>query len=158
VIGPSLVLTGKHRQPDTNQLYSLLLTVLLVIAIGTIRTGPQVFRERHRLYTPAVTNKLKEVGEAVQSNVIGSGDSIIGSFMATSTFRLMRQISSYEQVDVHELPVLPANLQTEPTTIATDPRADNLVSRFGKTASLIKEIVRPNRILYLKRKLWPVVV
>lgn len=153
VIGPSLILTDKHYSPESTELYSLSLTVLTIIATGTIRTGPEVFRERHRLYTPAVTNKLKEVGESVQSNVIGSGDSVIGSFMSVSAFRLMRQVSACDQVDVHELPVLPASMQTEPTTIDIDPQSDDSVSRFGYIVSLIMEIVKPQRVLYMKREL-----
>lgn len=153
VIGPSLILNNKCHRPESTDLYLLSITALTIVATGTIRTGPEVFRKRHRLYTPAVTNKLKEVGESVQPNVFGSGDSIIGSFMSMSAFSLMRQVSACEQVDVHDLPVLPASMQTEPTIIAIEPRSDDSVSRFGKTISLIMELVKPHQLLYLKREL-----
>lgn len=149
-VGPSLLLTTQPPDTDQAQLYSLALTVLILVATGTTRTGPEVFRERNRLYTPSITNKLKEVGEPVGHNVIGSGDSIIGSFLSLSTLTLMRQVSSSEQVDVHELPVVPASMQAEPTTLALKPRMDETSSRFGPIMSLIAEVVRPNRVLYLK--------
>lgn len=152
VIGPSLILTGKHHNLQRAEIYSLSLTILVIIAVGTTRTGPEVFRERHRLYTPAVTNKLEEVGGSVGPNVIGSGESIIGSFLSISTLKLMTQVSACEQIDVHELPVLPASMQTEPTTIAIKPRSNSVDSRLGVIISLLLEIVRPNRVLYLKRE------
>lgn len=152
VIGPSLVLTGTRQSTDWSGVSSLSLVVLVCLASGTTRTGPEVFRERSRLYTPAVTNKLKEVGEPVNHNVIGSGDSILGSYFSLSTFRLMRQIYDHEQVDAHELPVVPASMQGEPTTIALEPQPEDSPSRLGHTWYLLFQVVRPNLILFLKRK------
>lgn len=152
VTGPSLVLDGQHHSPYPIELYSLSLTVLTMVTTGSVRTGPKVFRERQRLYTSAVTNKLKEAGEAVEPNVISSGDSIIGGFMSTSTFRLMRQVAVCDQVDVHELPVVPASMQTEPTTINLDPPIEDSSPRSGHIVDLVYQIVRSNLVLFLKRE------
>lgn len=138
--------------------YSLIATqglvadVLVFGTAGTLSTGPRFFRERGRLYNKAVADKLKEVHEPVEPNVIHSSESIIGRFLSISMLGLMRRVSEVDQIDLHELPVLPASMQSEPITIALDPSFRHERAHNGPIMSLILEVVRPNRVLYCKRK------
>lgn len=142
--------TLSSRRIDQNHLALLGLTLFLFLTTGTIRLGPEVFRERARLYNRAVTEKLKEVGEPIEPNVFGSGDSIIGSFMMASTFKMMRQVAMGEQIDLHELPVVSADMQAEPTTIALKPQVEHVESNVGPILSLVWEVTKPIWVVQVK--------
>lgn len=150
--GPDLDRSSTLASPvaDREHLISLFLSLSVLLSTGTIRLGPDAFRERSRLYDRAVTSKVKEVGESIDANVFGCGDSIIGSYMSLSTTKLMQQISAGEQIDLHELPVLPADLQTEPTTIALKPRILHGQSRMGPIMSLVWTVSRPIWVAQVK--------
>lgn len=88
------------------------------VLIGTTRQEPGRYRDRSRIYNEAVAQKLKAIGgEAFESNVMASGQSIIGRFFSSHMFAVVFSITTKDQVDLHELPVLPGDMQAEPSTL-----------------------------------------
>jgi hypothetical protein len=96
---------------------SLAVSLTVTLILGTIAQGPGRYRERSRLYNQAVAEKLKEDGgENYEANVVGTGRSILGRFFSIHMFKVVYNIISKDQVDLHELPVLPGSMQAEGTT------------------------------------------
>lgn len=114
---------------------SLAVSFSVTFVLGTIPQGPERYRERSRLYNQAVGQKLKEDGgEKFEGNVVGTGGSILAWFFSIHMFREVYKILQRDQVDLHELPVLPGNMQAEATTRKAS-ESDKQSQHGGKTSA-----------------------
>lgn len=95
----------------------LAVSLFATLLLGTIPQGPARYRDRSRLYNQAVAQKLKDDGgEKFEGNVVGTGQSILGRIFSIHMFKVVYSILPRDQVDLHELPVLPGSMQAEATT------------------------------------------
>lgn len=114
---------------------SLAVSLSATFLLGTIPQGPERYRERSRLYNQAVAQKLKDDGgETFEGNVVGTGESILAWFFSIYMFKVVHKILQKDQVDLHELPVLPGNMQAEATTRQAN-ESDKESRRNGKTSA-----------------------
>lgn len=152
ISGPALAI-GYTGTTHWTMPYALGLSTALVIACGTTSLGPGRYRERSRLYNKAISDKLREAGEVVESNVIGVEGSILGKFLSFPTTSMIRRVVSVDQVDLDELPVLPAWMQQQPAILESIQwRGDRKSKWLGPTASLLLEVWGPQWLGWLQRK------
>lgn len=118
-----LTLVGMYTSLDLSPIdprlagASLTISSTATLIFGTLTQEPERYRDRTRLYNEAVAEKLKEIGgETFEGNVIGVGRSILGRFFSTHMFQAVNEIILRDQVDLHELRVLPGTMQAEATT------------------------------------------
>jgi hypothetical protein len=148
--GPVLVI-GYTDTPHWTTYYALGLSVAFMIACGSVSLGPGRFRERSRLYNKAISDKLREAGEIVGPNVIGVDASVLGKFLAFPTTTMMRYVVSVDQVDLDELPALPASLQQQPSILdSVQWNSHRRKSWFGPTVSLLFEVWGPQWFAWLQ--------
>ena len=132
--------------------YALALAFIATLACGTIGLGPGRFREQSRVYNKAIADKVAELGETVEANVLGSGRSIIGGFLGFHITDMARHVISLEQVDLHELPVLPAAMQQQPSILESVSWTKRKSSWMSPTISLLWEVWGPQWLGWIKGK------
>lgn len=139
-----------HLRPHWTKYYSLGFTALTALACVTIRLGPGRYRELSRLYNKAVSDKSAEASEAVEANVLGAGQSILGHLMSFHITDLAHRISPLEQVDLHELPVVPASMQQQPSILKAVYWRKTNTTWLPPTLSLLWEVWGPQWLGWVK--------
>jgi hypothetical protein len=122
------------------------------IFTGTISTGPGRFRDLSSLYNKAVADKAAEGEHKVEANVLGSDRSIIGHFMGTHVTEMVQQVAQLDQVDLHELPVMPAHMQQQPSILESVSWKKQNTIRPTSASSLLWEVWGPQWLGWVKCK------
>lgn len=128
---------------------------IITILSGSIGLEPGHYRDQARLYNKAVAEKQAESGNPGVSNVLGSGRSIIGHFAGFHVTDMVRYVASLEQVDLHELPVLPAAMQQQPSIIESVTWRKQSGSWLSPTLSLLWEVWAPQWLGWTKSEALP---
>lgn len=134
--------TSISSQWSTIVLFAAL--VLLVLIIGTMPTGPQLYQDQRGMYSKAVDVRLEESPPRRTVNVIGTFYSSIFSrmlFMSPTTY--IRSIAAQEQIDVHDLPAIPSWIRSQnvlPRLLTT--KTSSTLS-FGTSRSFFRRIWGP---------------
>jgi hypothetical protein len=147
--GQSLAINYSLK-PHWTEYYSLALACVTSAACVTIGLGPGRYREMSRLYNRAVADKAAERSDIVRANVLGSGGSIIGYLMGSHTTDLAREVASLDQVDLHELPVVPAALQQQPSILKAVAWRKRDPKWLNPTVSLLWEVWGPQWLGWIK--------
>jgi hypothetical protein len=137
-------------QPHWTEYYSLALACVTSVACITIELGPGRYREMSRLYNKAVADKAAEESDIVKANVLGSGGSIFGYLMGSHITNLAREVASLDQVDLHELPVLPAAMQQQPSILKAVAWRKRDTKWLNPTVSLLWEVWGPQWLGWIK--------
>jgi hypothetical protein len=137
-------------QAHWTEYYCLALAGAIAAACGTISLGPGRYRELSRLYNKAVSDKFAETGATIEANVLGCGRSIIGHVMGFHVTDLVQYVSTLEQVDLHELPVMPAALQQEPSILKAVAWRKHRPTWLPPTLSLLWEVWGPQWLGWVK--------
>jgi hypothetical protein len=142
-------------QPHWTGYVALGLACMTAVTSGSIRLGPGYFRDQGRLYNKAVAEKQAETEDFGQANVMGSGRSIIGHFMAFYMTDMVRHVASLDQVDLHQLPVLPAAMQQQPSIIESVAWRKQSGKWLSPTLSLLWEVWAPQWLGWAQSEALP---
>lgn len=150
-LGQSLAI-GYSLEPHWTGYIALGFALVNTIASGTIGLGPGRFREQSLLYNKAVAERVAEIGKPVEANVLGSGRSIIGGFLGFHVGEMAQHVVTLEQVDLHELPVMPAVMQQQPSILDSVRWRTRPVKWLSPAVSLLWEIWGPQWYGWVKSK------
>jgi hypothetical protein len=137
-------------EPHWTRHCALAIGCVTVAVCGTISLGPGRFREQSKLYNKAVAEKVAEIGNAVEQNVLGSGRSILGGFLGFHIGEMAHHVVTLDQVDLHELPVMPAAMQQQPSILDSVRWSKRRAKWLSPTAALLWEVWGPQWFGWLK--------
>jgi hypothetical protein len=137
-------------EPHWTRHYSLAIGFIIAAVCGTISLGPGRFREQSKLYNKAVAEKVAEIGKPVEPNVLGSGRSILGGFLGFHIGEMAKHVVTLDQVDLHELPVMPAAMQQQPSILDSVRWSKRRAKWLSPTAALLWEVWGPQWFGWLK--------
>ena len=130
-------------EPHWTRHYALAIGLVTATACGTISLGPGRFREQSKLYNKAVAEKVAEIGKPIEANVLGSGVSILGGFLGFHVGEMAQHVVTLDQVDLHELPVMPAAMQQQPSILDSVCWSTRRAKWLSPTAALLWEVWGP---------------
>ena len=137
-------------QPHWTEYYSLALAGVTSIACVTIKLGPGQYQEMSRLYNKAVADKAAKESKFVKANFLGSGRSILSYLMGSHITKLAQEVASLDQVDLHELPVVPAAMQQQPSILRAVAWQKQDPKWLNPTVSLLWEVWGPQWLGWIK--------
>ncbi|EIW71721.1 hypothetical protein TREMEDRAFT_67926 [Tremella mesenterica DSM 1558] len=145
-LGQALSLLPTAPSHWTEHLALLLSFLQLCVAI-LIPIGPNLNQDMTKLYNKALSAKLKDANMPYAANVIQSVSStILGQVMFTFVFPMVMKTAKKEQVDVDDLPILPAHMRTQNVLPeVAKVTVPEWVQRRGPTSELMWMVWAPRR-------------
>ena len=107
---------GYAERITWDQYLALGVTVFALITVSWIPTGPPLYQDMSKLYSAAVTTKIKETNasDPSQPNVNPQvGASILSDLCFTFVFPVISRTSGMEQADLQDLPAAHAYFRTQ---------------------------------------------
>jgi len=141
-------------EPHWTRHCALAIGIVNLAVCGSISLGPGRFRELSKLYNKAVAEKVAENGKPVESNVLGSGRSILGGFLGFHAGEMAQHVVKLDQVDLHELPVMPAAMQQQPAILDSVRWSKRRAKWLSPTVALVWEVWGPQWFGWLKSELF----
>ena len=132
---------------------ALAIGTVTVVVCGTISLGPGRFQEQSKLYNKAVEEKVAEIGKPIEANVLGSGRSILGGFLGFHIGEMAQHVVTLDQVDLHELPVMPAAMQQQPSILDSVCWSKQRAKWLSPTAGLLWEVWGPQWFGWLQSEI-----
>lgn len=126
------------------------LSGLIVLASANIPMGPRLHQDLTKLYSKAVTAKLRESGYDPDLIPVPNvneevSSSIFGRLMFTFVYPMISKTSAMDQVDIHDVPAAHAYFRTQNILKESVHANDHsgVKGTFGPTAALLYTVWSP---------------